>query len=61
MALTLTRRKGERIMIGDDIVVTVTDIDRSTVRLDIDAPRDVRILREEVKLRIDAGEKREER
>jgi carbon storage regulator CsrA len=38
-------------MIGDDIIVTVIRIDRGKVRLAFEAPRDVRIDREEVRLK----------
>lgn len=46
--LVLTRKVGERILIGDDIVVTVLDSRGDGVRIGIDAPRGVRIQREEV-------------
>lgn len=46
----LTRRPDQRIVIGDDIVVTVLEIKGDTVRLGIDAPRSVRVHREEVHL-----------
>lgn len=44
--LVLSRKLGERIYIGDSIVVTVVDIDRGKVRLGIEAPRDIEILRD---------------
>ena len=46
--LVLTRRTDQRIVIGEDIVVTVLEIKGDTVRLGIDAPRAVRVHREEV-------------
>lgn len=47
--LCLSRRIGERIMVGDDIIVTVVDIDyRGKVRIGISAPKDVAINREEL-------------
>ncbi|HEY0259172.1 MAG TPA: carbon storage regulator CsrA [Lacisediminihabitans sp.] len=46
--LVLTRKVGERIVIGDDIVVTILDVRGDGVRIGIDAPRGVRIQREEV-------------
>lgn len=46
--LTLTRKPGESILIGDDIEVIVKDIRRNQVRIGIVAPRDVPIFREEV-------------
>ena len=47
--LVLTRKLDEKIMIGDDVVITVTHIDRGKVRLGIEAPRDIPIWREEVR------------
>jgi len=46
--LVLSRKIGRRILIGKDIVVTVLDIRGNQVRLGIDAPRDVVVLREEL-------------
>ncbi|MCU1473563.1 MAG: carbon storage regulator [Amnibacterium sp.] len=46
--LVLTRKKGERILIGDDIVVTLIDIRGDGVRIGFDAPRGVPIQRAEV-------------
>lgn len=46
--LGLGRKCGEEIKIGDDITITVTRISRNRVRLGIDAPKDVPILRGEL-------------
>ncbi len=46
--LVLTRKRGERILIGDDIVVTVMDVKGDSVRIGIEAPSGVRIHRAEV-------------
>jgi carbon storage regulator len=46
--LVLTRKVGERIVIGDDIVVTVLDARRDGVRIGIEAPRGIRIQRHEI-------------
>lgn len=46
--LVLSRKVDEKILIGDDIVVTVVRITGGKVRLGIDAPREVTVLREEV-------------
>ena len=56
--LILSRKVGERIYIGNDIVVTVTMIDRGKIRLGIQAPREISINREELlaKNPIDNGE-----
>ncbi len=50
--LILTRKDGESLMIGDDVVVTVCGIRGAQVRLGIKAPKDVGIHREEVYIRI---------
>jgi carbon storage regulator len=50
--LVLTRKVGEQIKIGDDVVVSVIEVDRGSVRLGIDAPRHISILRQEVYERI---------
>lgn len=52
--LTLTRKVGESIRIGDDIQIVVKEIRRNHVRIGILAPRDVKIYREEVYLNIQA-------
>ena len=46
--LVLTRKPGEKILIGDDIVITVLDTRGDSVRIGIDAPRGVKIQRDEV-------------
>ncbi|HMO12156.1 MAG TPA: carbon storage regulator CsrA [Actinotalea sp.] len=46
--LVLSRRVGERLIIGDDIVITVIDVRSDGVRIGIDAPRSIRVNRAEV-------------
>ena len=46
--LILSRRVGESITIGDNIVVTVVGVNGAQIRLGIAAPREVRVLREEI-------------
>ena len=46
--LVLSRKKNERIVIGDEIVLTVLSIKGDKVRLGIEAPRDLPVHREEV-------------
>ena len=46
--LVLTRRPGESIMIGNDVVVTVLEISGEAVRVGIQAPREIAVHREEV-------------
>ncbi|GII24523.1 carbon storage regulator CsrA [Planosporangium mesophilum] len=50
--LVLTRRPGESVMIGDDVVITVLDVRGDVVRLGIKAPRSVQVHREEVYLEL---------
>ena len=47
--LILTRKQGERTFIGDDIIVTILAIKGHQVRIGIEAPEDITILREEVR------------
>lgn len=46
--LVLTRKLQEQIRIGNDIVITVLEFRGSSIRLGIEAPRDVRVMREEL-------------
>ena len=46
--LVLSRKLGEKIIIGDNIVVTVVKIDRNQIRLGIEAPQEVPVYREEI-------------
>ena len=46
--LVLTRRRGERVLIGEDIHVTVVEVWGNQVRLGIHAPKDVRIVRDDL-------------
>ncbi|MEQ3695851.1 MAG: carbon storage regulator CsrA [Pseudomonadales bacterium] len=50
--LILTRKIGERLVIGDDVVVSVLGCRGNQVRLGIEAPRDVSVHREEIYDRI---------
>jgi carbon storage regulator len=50
--LRITRRAGERIILGDDVIVEVMEIRGQTVRLGIDAPRSVPVYREEIWLEV---------
>jgi carbon storage regulator len=46
--LIITRRPGEKVMLGDDIVIEVIEVSGSSVRIGIDAPKSVRVYREEL-------------
>lgn len=46
--LVITRKKDESILIGDNIEVVVVKVDDGSVKLAINAPRDVKILRKEL-------------
>ena len=52
--LVIARKPGERICLGDDITVTVLEINGSSVRIGIDAPREVQIYRHEIWLAVKA-------
>lgn len=52
--LILTRRVGERLVIGDDIVIEVLGVKGNQVRIGVDAPKDTRVDREEIRKRIQA-------
>ncbi|CAN5905750.1 hypothetical protein BH23PLA1_BH23PLA1_38360 [soil metagenome] len=46
--LVLSRKLGEKIVIGENIVVTVVKIDRNQIRIGIEAPQDIPVYREEI-------------
>jgi carbon storage regulator len=46
--LVLTRHPGESVMVGDDVVITVLEVRGDVVRVGIEAPRSIRVHREEV-------------
>ncbi len=50
--LVLSRKKGERIWIGDDVQVVVVDVRGDRVKLGFEAPDDVAIHRQEIGQRI---------
>jgi carbon storage regulator len=50
--LILTRRVGEKLIIGEDVTVTILSLKGNQIRIGIDAPRSVKVHREEVYERI---------
>jgi carbon storage regulator len=46
--LALTRKPGERIMIGENIVITIVEVKGDSIRLAIDAPKEIKIYRGEL-------------
>lgn len=46
--LVLSRKVGERVLVGDKVVITVVRIGPNAVRLGIEAPKDMNIVREEL-------------
>jgi carbon storage regulator len=46
--LNVSRRVGEKVVIGEDVVVEVLEVTGSIVRLGIQAPRSVKIYRQEI-------------
>ena len=50
--LVLSRKSDECILIGDNVVITVVQIRGNQVRIGIDAPKETRVLRSELKVAI---------
>jgi len=53
--LVLSRKQSQRIKLGDSIVITVVRVAGDKVRLGIDAPRDMLVLRDELEPHADAN------
>ncbi len=53
--LVLSRKETQRIRLGDSIVVTIVKISGDKVRVGIDAPADVLVLRDELEVRVAAA------
>ena len=56
--LVLSRKETQRIRLGDSIVVTIVKISGDKVRVGIEAPADVLVLRDELEARSDAAQAR---
>ncbi len=59
--LVLSRKVGETILIGDNIAVTVVQVNPGNVRLGVVAPQEVTIVREEIRGQVKSGSGGEER
>ena len=57
--LVLTRQRGERIMVDDNIIITIIEVRGDRVRIGIEAPRDVSVHREEIYNEIQRDNQRE--
>jgi carbon storage regulator len=51
--LVLTRKVGERVLIGDQVAVTIVKIGHGGVRLGVDAPPELAIVREELAIELE--------
>lgn len=58
--LVLTRKTQEKIQIGDNITVTILRVKGQAVRVGIDAPRDVRVIRTELPVNEEAVQEKPE-
>jgi carbon storage regulator len=55
--LILSRKVNEKIMIGDDIAISIIEIKGDQIRVGVDAPRSVKVFRQEVLAEIKAANK----
>lgn len=51
--LVLSRKVGERLWIGDNIAITIVKVSGGGVRIGIEAPAELPVVREELKLRLE--------
>jgi carbon storage regulator len=54
--LVLTRREGESVIIGEEVVITILNVRHNLVSIGIDAPRKIAVHRQEIYERIRKGE-----
>jgi carbon storage regulator CsrA len=59
MSLILTRKPGTKIIINDDIVITVLGVKQGQVKIGIEAPKSVEVHREEIHKKIKEDRKKE--
>ena len=55
--LVLSRRVGESIIIGKDIIVEIAEVRGNQVRIAVTAPKEIRVDRSEVRERLEASKK----
>lgn len=58
--LVLSRKVGERLLIGDQIAITVVRIQGGGVRIGVEAPAHLAVVREELKDKLDEQRREEE-
>ncbi|NFF61831.1 carbon storage regulator CsrA [Clostridium botulinum] len=56
--LVIKRKKGESILIGDDIEINIVSIDNGAVKISIDAPKNITILRKELYTEVEKENKK---
>lgn len=56
--LVISRKKGESLLIGDNIEITVVKVDDGSVKLSISAPKNITILRKELYKEIEQENKK---
>ncbi|KEI03858.1 carbon storage regulator CsrA [Clostridium botulinum] len=56
--LVVKRKKGESILIGDDIEINIVSIDNGAVKISIDAPKNITILRKELYIEVEKENKK---
>ena len=47
--LVITRKQGQSFLVGNDVRVNILSVDKNQIRIGIDAPREIKILRSELK------------
>ena len=53
--LVLSRKVGQRILIGDQVTITVVRVSQGAVRIGVEAPAEMPIVREEIKLEMEGA------
>lgn len=53
--LVLTRKAGESIVIAEQIIVTVLEVNSKSVRIGIEAPKEISVHRQEIQNKIDGA------